>query len=123
MAVQSTDLIMVERSGALHKATVGDLPSGSSAGTITASALDLSTGDSFQYSLTANATLTFSSIPAGFSMWHLTVTATGTNTMALPTMIEMGGATALDPPADGETRSYTFWTYDGGTTIYGGASA
>ncbi|MFB9151585.1 hypothetical protein [Roseovarius ramblicola] len=123
MAVQSTDLIIVQRDATLYSATVGDLPSVSSAGTITSGALDLSTGNSFKYALTANATLTFSNIPAGFSMWHLTVTATGTNTMTLPTMIEMGGAAALDPPADGETRSYTFWSYDGGTTIYGGASA
>jgi len=91
-----------------------------SKGTITASNLDLSTGNSFEYALTGAATLTFSNVPT-VGMWHVTVTATGTQTLAWPTLTEMGDDTALDPPAAGETRSYTFWTYNG-TTIYGGAS-
>ena len=91
-------------------------------GTITGTALDLSTGNSFNHTLDGNDTMTFTNIPSGFFMWHVTITATGTFTLTWPTLIEMGNDTALDPPASGKVRSYTFWTYDGGTTIYGGAS-
>lgn len=55
MAVQGTDLIVIERSGTLYKATVSSLPSGGSSDTVTKLASDFT-----------NATVTFTDI-TGFS--------------------------------------------------------
>ena len=90
-------------------------------GTITASDLDLETGNVFEETISANTTYTFSNPPASGTAYGFTlkVSVTGTRTITWPTSVEWAGGTAPDAPADGETDVYAFYTTDGGTTYYG----
>ncbi len=91
-------------------------------GTITASAIDLSTGNYFAETLTANTTYTLSNAGA-VQAFQLEVTGASTYTITWPSSIEWTGGSAPAAPATGETDVYTFTTDDGGTTYTGVQSA
>lgn len=87
-------------------------------GTITASAIDLSTGNYFDDTLAADTTYTISNAGA-VQAFQLEVTGASTYTITWPSSIEWTGGSAPAAPANGETDVYTFTTDDGGTTYTG----
>jgi hypothetical protein len=87
-------------------------------GSITASDIDLSTGNYFADTLAANTTYTLSNAGA-VQAFQLEVTGASTYTITWPSSIEWAGGIAPAAPAAGETDVYTFTTDDGGTTYIG----
>ena len=87
-------------------------------GTITASDLDLSTGNYFADTLGADTTYTFSNA-GSVQSFQLEVTGASTYTITWPTSIEWRDGSAPTLPEAGETDVYTFVTDDGGTTYIG----
>ena len=87
-------------------------------GTITASDIDLSTGNYFAETLTANTTYTISNAGA-VQAFQLEVTGASTYTITWPTSIEWAGGVTPFSPLAGETDVLTFITDDVGTTYTG----
>jgi hypothetical protein len=87
-------------------------------GSITASDIDLSTGNYFADTLAANTTYTISNAGA-VQAFQLEVTGASTYTITWPSSIEWAGGVAPSAPANGETDVFTFTTDDGGTTYTG----
>ena len=96
----------------MYRETVGDNSSGT---------LDLSTGNVFSDTPSANATYVFSNPPASGTAYVFTlkITPSGTYTVTWPTSVDWAAATAPDAPASGATNVYSFYTQDGGATWYG----
>jgi hypothetical protein len=85
--------------------------------------LDYSTGTNFAVALNANiTTLTISNLPASGKAGAFTVafTADGTaRTITWPAAVKWPGAAAPTPTStNNKVDVYTFYTFDGGTTIY-----
>ena len=87
-------------------------------GSITASDIDLSTGNYFADTLAANTTYTLSNAGA-VQAFQLEVTGASTYTITWPSSIEWAGGVAPAAPAAGETDVFAFTTDDGGTTYTG----
>ena len=87
-------------------------------GSITASDIDLSTGNYFADTLAANTTYTLSNAGA-VQAFQLEVTGASTYTITWPSSIEWAGGIAPAAPANGETDVFTFVTDDSGTTYTG----
>ena len=87
-------------------------------GTISSSAIDLSTGNYFNDTLTANTTYTISNA-GSVQSFQLEVTGASTYIITWPTSIEWAGSVAPAAPANGETDLFTISTDDGGTTYHG----
>lgn len=91
-------------------------------GTVTGNAtLDLSTGDVFEVTPTADVTFAFSNPPAAGNAQSFSVfiTPSATVTITYPASVAWSGGIAPASPAVGETDLLTFYTEDGGTTYYG----
>lgn len=88
--------------------------------------IDLSTGNYFTKSISANSTFTFSNPPAsgtvGSFVLQVAVTGTGT-TITWPTSVYWNGDAGQTAPAitDARTHLFVFTTVDGGTTYRGAA--
>lgn len=91
-------------------------------GLISSSTVDLSTGNYFAETLTANTTYTFSN-PGDVQAFQVEVTGASTYTVTWPSSVEWPSGTEPDDPAAGEKDIYSFITPDGGTTYYGFKSA
>jgi hypothetical protein len=90
-------------------------------GTITTGTLDLSTGNVFSDTPSANVTYTFSNPPASPTAYGFTlkVTPSATITVTWPASAKFPDGVAPVAPASGETAVYVFYTQDGGTTYFG----
>ena len=90
-------------------------------GTITGTTLDLTSGNVFSYTPTADTTFVFSNPPTTGTAYGFTlkITPSATVTLTWPASVDWAGGTAPDAPASGATNVYTFLTQDGGTTYYG----
>jgi len=90
--------------------------------------INLTNGNIFHLTLTANCTFTFSNPPASGTTGSFTLVlkqdATGSRTVTWPAAVQWSSATA---PTLTTTGSYTdvlqFFTYDAGTTWFGLVSA
>jgi len=87
-------------------------------GSITSGDIDLSTGNYFDDTLSADTTYTISNA-GDVQAFQLEVTGASTYTITWPSSIEWAGGVAPSAPANGETDVYTFTTDDGGTTYTG----
>ena len=87
-------------------------------GSITASDIDLSTGNYFAETLTADTTYTISNA-GDVQAFQLEVTGASTYTITWPSSIEWTGGIAPLTPAIGETDVFTLITDDSGTTYTG----
>jgi hypothetical protein len=87
-------------------------------GSITASDIDLSTGNYFADTLAANTTYTISNA-GNVQSFQLEVTGASTYTITWPTSIEWAGGVAPAAPATGETDLFSISTDDSGTTYVG----
>jgi len=90
-------------------------------GSISTGTLDLSTGNVFSDTPSANVTYAFSNPPASGTAYGFTlkVTPSATVTVDWPASVKFPAGTAPTAPADGETSVYVFYTQDGGTTYFG----
>ena len=98
------------------------VPSGETVGTITGNAtLDLTSGNLFNHTPSANVTFVFSNPPTTGSAYDFTlkVAPSATVTLTWPSSVKWAGGTAPSAPANGEKDVYNFFTLDGGTTYYG----
>lgn len=82
--------------------------------------IDCSTGNSFNKTVTANFTLTFSNVPASGAAYVIVVKLenAGSYVITWPTSIKWSGGTAPSFTATG-IDTVTLYTVDGGTTWYG----
>lgn len=80
--------------------------------------LDLSTGNYFTDTLTANTTYIFSNA-GDVQSFQLEVTGASTYAITWPSSVEWDSGVAPDSPQAGEKNLYTFITKDGGTTYIG----
>lgn len=87
-------------------------------GSITASDIDLATGNYFAETLASDTTYTLSNAGTVQS-FQLEVTGASTYTITWPVSIEWTAGTAPSAPAAGETDIFTFVTDDGGTSYIG----
>lgn len=90
-------------------------------GTISSSTVDLSTGNYFNDTLTANTTYTFSN-PGDVQAFQMEITGNG-STITWPSSVDWSGGTEPADPASGQKDIYSFITPDSGTTYYGFKSA
>ena len=83
-------------------------------------AIDVSAGTVFTKTITANTTISFSSVPAAPATACVTLILTngGSKTVTWPSSVKWSGGTAPDLTASG-VDVLTFLTIDGGTTWYG----
>ncbi|MFG6535685.1 hypothetical protein ACGYK5_17810 [Sulfitobacter sp. 1A16787] len=111
------------RGSELDHAAAGYLLRHLTKGTVTGgNTCDFATGNFFRIALDANKTISFTNVPAtGVHQWQVILDATGTRTVAWSGVAKVYGDVALEPPADGLSKTYVF-TSDNGT-IYGGMSA
>jgi hypothetical protein len=115
MAVQSTDLLMVERAGTLHKATVGDLPApGKTAIDLTHSAgaiaLDVQAANLFRFeadAYTPPSDITFQGSAANTSAGNISLTGMGLAENDVVIMVSQGSGTT--------PSGYTVLRIGGGT--------
>jgi sugar lactone lactonase YvrE len=84
----------------------------------TTNTLDLSAGNYFNETLSANTTYAFSNV-GDVQSFQLEVTGASTYTITWPSSIEWSGGVAPDAPASGETDLFTITTDDGGTSYFG----
>ncbi len=87
-------------------------------GTITASDVDLNTGNYFVDTLAANTTYTFSN-PGSVQTFIMEITGASTFAITWPGTVQWAGGTAPTVPAAGQTDVLSFVTGDGGTTYLG----
>ena len=91
-------------------------------GTFVSDECDISTGNIFVVALTANKTITFSNVPTE-GEWSVLVTATGTRTLSFTGNITtLGDDVTLEPPVDGKSRLFHFFTSTGTAQIFAGQS-
>jgi hypothetical protein len=98
------------------------VPSGETVGTITGNAtLDLTSGNLFNHTPSANVTFVFSNPPTTGSAYDFTLKVAPSATVAItwPSSVKWAGGTAPSAPAVGKKDVYNFFTLDGGTTYYG----
>ena len=88
-------------------------------GTVTGTALDLSTGNYFQHTMTAATTYTFTNPGDDGQIFHLEVTGGGDYAITWPSTVYWSGGTVPYAPNDTDKDLWTFMTNDGGTTYYG----
>jgi hypothetical protein len=86
--------------------------------------VDCDEANSFTLTTSGNTTFTFDYSGVNLTTddsygFTLKVTAGGTHTLSWPASVEWPGGTAPDAPASGETDVFVFYTVDGGTTWYG----
>lgn len=117
MAIKVTGTTVIEDSRALTNILTYD----ETVGTITSSDVDLSTGNTFEDTISTNTTYTFSNPPANGTAFGFTlkIDSSGTNTITWPASVNWAGGTAPDAPASGETDVFVFFTTDGGSNYYG----
>jgi len=117
MAIKVTGTTVIEDSRALTNI----LTYNETVGTITSSDVDLSTGNTFEDTISTNTTYTFSNPPASGTAFGFTfkIDSSGTNTITWPASVNWAGGTAPDAPASGETDVFVFFTTDGGSNYYG----
>jgi hypothetical protein len=90
----------------------------------TTPAVDCDEGNSFTLTTSGNTTFTFDYSGVNLTTndsygFTLKVTAGGTHTLTWPASVDWPGGTAPDAPASGETDVFVFYTTDGGTNWYG----
>jgi hypothetical protein len=92
-----------------------------SVGTVTSSTIDVSSGNYFEFTPSANTTFTFSNPPASGTAagFALIITPSATVTITYPSSVKFPNGTAPAGPAIGETDVLVFYTDDGGTTYQG----
>lgn len=86
--------------------------------------VDCDEGNSFTLTTSGNTTFTFDYSGVNLTTddsygFTLKVTAGGTHTLSWPASVDWPGGTAPDAPASGETDVFVFYTVDGGTNWYG----
>jgi len=86
--------------------------------------LDCDEANNFTLTTSGNTTFTFDYSGVNLTTddsygFTLKVTAGGSHTLSWPASVEWPGGTAPDAPASGETDVFVFYTIDGGTTWYG----
>jgi len=86
--------------------------------------VDCDEGNSFTLTTSGNTTFTFDYSGVNLTTndsygFTLKVTAGGTHTLTWPASVDWPGGTAPDAPASGETDVFVFYTVDGGTNWYG----
>jgi hypothetical protein len=86
--------------------------------------VDCDEGNSFTLTTSGNTTFTFDYSGVNLTTndsyaFTLKVTAGGTHTLTWPASVDWPGGTAPDAPASGETDILVFYTVDGGTNWYG----
>ena len=86
--------------------------------------VDCDEGNSFTLTTSGNTTFTFDYSGINLTTndsygFTLKVTAGGTHTLTWPASVDWPGGTAPDAPADTETDVFVFYTVDGGTNWYG----
>ena len=86
--------------------------------------VDCDEANSFTLNTSGNTTFTFSYAGVNLTTndsygFTLRVTAGGTHTLSWPASVDWPGGTAPDAPASGETDVFVFYTVDGGTNWYG----
>lgn len=81
--------------------------------------VDLSSGDVFTVTVSADVTFTFSNVPSGkAATFNMIITNGGAATVTWPTSVKWASGTAPTLTASG-VDVLTFLTPDGGTTWYG----
>jgi sugar lactone lactonase YvrE len=90
----------------------------STGSTVTTGSFDLSTGNYFTDTPSADVEYTFSNA-GDVQTVQVEVTGASTYTVTWPTSVQWAGGTAPDSPAAGEKDLYTITTDDGGTTYFG----
>ena len=90
----------------------------------TTPSVDCTLGDLFTLTTSGNTTFTFDYSGVNLTTndsygFTLKVTAGGTHTLSWPASVDWPGGTAPDAPASGETDVFVFYTVDGGTNWYG----
>lgn len=90
----------------------------STGSTVTTGSFDLSTGNYFTDTPSADVEYTFSNA-GDVQTVQLEVTGASTYTVTWPTSVQWAGGTAPDSPAAGEKDLYTITTDDGGATYFG----
>lgn len=89
-------------------------------GTIAGNAtLDLSTGNVFSLTPSANVTFVFSNVGATEHSFVISITPSATVTLTYPASVYWPSGTVPVAPAVGETDILEFSTTDGGTVWYG----
>jgi len=78
--------------------------------------MDLSLGNYFLKSISANSALTFSNFPAGGYSWTLELTTTGTVLITLPTSVRTSNNTGFSLQAN-KRHKLMFVTSNGGTRV------
>ena len=86
--------------------------------------VDCDEANSFTLTTSGNTTFTFDYSGINLTTndsygFTLKVTAGGTHTLSWPSSVDWPGGTAPDAPASGETDVFVFYTVDGGTNWYG----
>ena len=86
--------------------------------------VDCDEANSFTLTTSGNTTFTFDYSGVNLTTddsygFTLKVTAGGTHTLTWPASVDWPGGTAPDAPASGETDVFVFYTVDGGTNWYG----
>lgn len=86
--------------------------------------VDCDEGNSFTLTTSGNTTFTFDYSGVNLTTndsygFTLKVTAGGTHNLTWPASVDWAGGTAPDAPASGETDVFVFYTVDGGTNWYG----
>jgi len=86
--------------------------------------VDCDEANTFTLTTSGNTTFTFDYSGVNLTTddsygFTLRVTAGGTHTLSWPASVDWPGGTAPDAPASGETDVLVFFTTDGGTTWYG----
>jgi len=86
--------------------------------------VDCDEGNTFTLTTSGNTTFTFDYAGVDLTTddsygFTLRVTAGGTHTLSWPASVDWPGGSAPDAPASGETDVFVFFTTDGGTNWYG----
>lgn len=86
--------------------------------------VDCDEGNNFTLTTSGNTTFTFDYSGVNLTTndsyaFTLRVTAGGTHTLSWPASVDWPGGTAPNAPASGETDVFVFYTVDGGTNWYG----
>ena len=89
--------------------------------------VDCDEGNTFTLTTSGNTTFTFDYSGVDLTTddsygFTLRVTAGGTHTLSWPASVDWPGGTAPDAPASGQTDVFVFFTTDGGTNWYGFAA-